>query len=324
MKKSVSFSSQELATKINGTHFGSVIPEIKNFCPSNQPLEKAVTFMSGKYISIEDAKKFDLLILDKSGAEKLISKGFNKSHIVVDNTQLASLQLTEIFFETSNYNSFFHQNSNIDSSVKIGANTLIHPSAVIYPNVQIGSNTIIHAGVIIREDSIIGDSCIIQPNCVIGADGFGYIPDPKLGLKAVPQVGNVIIGNRVDIGANSCIDRATIGSTIIGDGTKIDNLVQIGHNVIIGKNCIICGQVGIAGSCTIGDQVVFAGKSGSVDHIKIASKVRIGACSTVLSDILEPGDYSGSPAIKASLFYRNLVHIKNLHNIISEFKKKLA
>jgi len=158
---------------------------------------------------------------------------------------------------------------------------------------------LIHARVVLREDIEISDGVILQPGAVIGADGFGYIADPKRGLVTVPQIGTVILDAAVEVGANSCIDRATLGRTLIGQGTKLDNLVQVAHNSRIGSYSLLCAQVGIAGSSTIGNNVVLGGHSGVGDHVKIVDNVRVAAKAGVIQDISKPGDYGGYPAVPA-------------------------
>jgi UDP-3-O-[3-hydroxymyristoyl] glucosamine N-acyltransferase len=186
----------------------------------------------------------------------------------------------------------------------VGANSQIHPHVCLYSHVHIGKNCIIHAGAVVREHCRIADHCVIQPGAIIGADGFGYVPDAEIGLKPVPQIGVVELEDRVDIGANACVDRAALGRTLIRRSSKLDNLVQVGHNVQIGQYSILCGQVGIAGSCTIGDRVTLGGQSGVADHVEIGSDIRIAAKSGVTSVLREKGDYAGYPAMNARLWRR--------------------
>lgn len=200
----------------------------------------------------------------------------------------------------------------IGKDVRLDECVVIHPHVVIYEGAHIGARTIIHSGAAIREFVSIGPDNIIQNGAVIGADGFGYIPDPKQGLVAVPQIGTVRTNDFVDIGANSCVDRATLGTTRIGSRTKLDNQVQVGHNVTIGSNSILCGQVGIAGSCKIGNRVVLGGNAGVADHITIVDGARFGAKAGVHGDVKKPGDYVGYPLIPAKgwkRWYRHLLEV---------------
>jgi bifunctional UDP-N-acetylglucosamine pyrophosphorylase/glucosamine-1-phosphate N-acetyltransferase len=192
----------------------------------------------------------------------------------------------------------------------IGTNFTMHPHARIQEDVTIGDSVTLHGGVSIRHGTQIKDRVTIHDNSVIGADGFGYTPDPKVGLRKVPQLGIVEIESDVEIGANTCIDRGAFGPTVIGQGTKIDNLVQIGHNVTIGKFCIVCGNAAIGGSTKIGNKVVIGGKVGIADHMTVADGIRVGGGAAVITPLVEQGDYLGFPAIPASEWLRLQVTLR--------------
>jgi UDP-3-O-[3-hydroxymyristoyl] glucosamine N-acyltransferase len=182
----------------------------------------------------------------------------------------------------------------IEDEVVIGEGTKIFPNVYIGRNVKIGKDCLIYPNVTIRENAILGDRVILQPGVVIGGDGFGFATVEGVNQK-IPQIGNVILGNDVEIGANTTIDRATANSTVIGDGTKIDNLVQVAHNVQMGKNCIIVALVAIAGSAQIGDSVVIGGQTGVAGHIKIGNNVMIGAQAGVSSSVEDGQKIGGNP-----------------------------
>ncbi|NLW47519.1 MAG: UDP-3-O-(3-hydroxymyristoyl)glucosamine N-acyltransferase [Firmicutes bacterium] len=183
----------------------------------------------------------------------------------------------------------------IGDNVTIGKGTIIYPGAVIEDQVIIGEKSVIHSNVVIRKESIIGNKVQIHAGTVIGADGFGYVTEKGKHFK-VPQVGKVVIEDDVEIGANSAIDRSTTGVTLVKRGTKIDNLVQIGHNCVLGEDCLLCGQVGMAGSAKLGDRVIMAGKAGVVGHILVDHDTVIAACSLAINS-LPPNSYvSGVPA----------------------------
>ncbi len=205
--------------------------------------------------------------------------------------------------------------SYISEKAKIGNGTQIQPQVFIGKNVKIGDNCIIYSGAKIYDYCVIGDNCIIHSNSVIGSDGFGFQPT-KDGYQKIPQLGNVVLENNVEIGSNCSIDRGTIGSTIIGEGTKIDNLIQIAHNVKIGKNNVIAAQAGIAGSTVIGDWNMIGGQTGIVGHIKIGNQVRIQAQSGVNASVEDGQTIYGSPAIAAGDYRRNYVHFRNLTEIV--------
>ncbi|OIV92586.1 hypothetical protein TanjilG_07577 [Lupinus angustifolius] len=212
------------------------------------------------------------------------------------------------FHKWHNGGGIFHESASIHSTSLLQVGAIVHSHSVIAPNVVIASGTVVGPSVIIAHSTSIGfnvslsncsigDSCVIHNGVCIGQDGFGFYVDGDGNMIKKPQTLNVIVGNRVEIGANTCIDRGSWRDTVIGDNTKIDNLVQIGHNVVIGKNCMLCGQVGIAGSATIGDYVTMGGRVAVRDHVSIASKVRLAAMSCITKDIKESGDYGGFPAV---------------------------
>lgn len=183
----------------------------------------------------------------------------------------------------------------IGANVTIGKGSIIYPGAVIEDGVVIGEHTIIHSNVVIRKDCRIGNNVQIHAGTIIGADGFGYVTDKGKHFK-VPQVGIVVIEDDVEIGANVAIDRSTTGVTLVKRGTKIDNLVQIGHNCVLGEDCLLCGQAGMAGSAKLGDRVTLAGKAGVVGHVLIGHDSVIAACSLAINS-LPPNSYvSGIPA----------------------------
>jgi UDP-3-O-[3-hydroxymyristoyl] glucosamine N-acyltransferase len=208
----------------------------------------------------------------------------------------------------------------VGKNAKIGARTVLHPHVVLYEGASIGTECILHSGVTVREFCTLQDRSVVQNGAIIGADGFGYYHDPAQGLVAVPQIGTVVLATGVDVGANSCIDRATFGTTRVETGTKIDNLVQIGHNNKIGKHSIVCGQVGIAGSCTIGDQVVLGGATKVGDHLHIASGVRTGGASNVRNSVTERGDYAGDGPLPKAQWLRVSALTRQLPKILGDLK----
>lgn len=211
----------------------------------------------------------------------------------------------------------------VEDGAVIGDNTIIYPNVYIGKNVQIGMFCIIYPNVVIREDCVLKNKVILQPGCVIGSDGFGYVFNGK--HEKIPQMGDVILEDDVEIGANTTIDRAKFNHTIVGANTKIDNLVQIAHNVKMGMSCIAVSQVGIAGSTEVGNGVIFAGQAGISGHIKIGDGAVIGPQTGVISDV-KPGDkIMGSPAMPYGDFMRLNVIFKKLPELYKELtnlKKK--
>ena len=199
----------------------------------------------------------------------------------------------------------------VAKSAKLGNNVSIGAFVSIGEDVEIGDDTLIYPNVSIYDGSRIGKRCILHSGVVIGSDGYGFVQTAGRHQK-IPQVGIVRIEDDVEIGSNSCVDRAALGETVIGEGTKIDNLVQIGHNVRIGKHCLIVAQVGIAGSTEIGDYVVFAGQSGAAGHLKIGDRAQIGACAAVFHDVPEGAKVAGNPAIPFREYARRDMMLKRL------------
>lgn len=216
--------------------------------------------------------------------------------------------------------------SYIGKKCHIGTNAKIYPHAYIGDNVIMGNNCIIHSGAKICSDTRIGNNCEIFPGAVIGADGFGFAPQPDGTYKSIPQIGNVILEDNVSIGSNTTVDCATMGSTIIRKGAKIDNQVQIAHNVIIGENTVIAAQTGISGSTEIGKNCVIAGKAGIVGHIKIADHTTIGANTGISKSIKKPGEtLFGYMAMEVKDFLRSYTLFKNLDALekrVKELEKK--
>jgi UDP-3-O-[3-hydroxymyristoyl] glucosamine N-acyltransferase len=256
----------------------------------------------------------------------------NRAIIKVANPDLAMIKVLEAFdpgipeiSKTIHATAVVEDSATIQEGAKIGAgcyighNVVIGKNVMIYPNVtimddtSIGDGSIIWPGTVIRERSIIGRNCIFHINVSIGADGFGYRPrEDGRGLAKVPQIGNVVIGNEVEIGANSCVDRGKFSSTIIGDGCKIDNLVQIAHNCVMGRSCIMAGHSGLAGSVTLGDGVVIGGSASIKDHTTIHSGATVGAGSGVIGDVEAGATVLGYPACDAREKLKQWVAVKKL------------
>jgi len=197
----------------------------------------------------------------------------------------------------------------VHSGAVLGKEVVVGSGAVVGPSVSIGQSTRIGYNVVLSNCSV-GEFCTIHNGACIGQDGFGFFVDEDGQVKKKPQMLNARIGDHVEIGSNTCIDRGSWRETLIGDHTKIDNLVQIGHNVVIGKCCMICGQVGIAGSATLGDYITLGGRVAIRDHVSIVSKVRLAANSSVTKDIQKPGDYGGFPAVPINEWRRQTANLR--------------
>lgn len=309
-------SLQEINAVLNGTIVGNTSHSISAPEQIERAKENHITFIGNK--------KYEKFWADSNASIAVVNEdisiepGDNKAFIKVKNAELAMSQVLEFFapppphFEYAIHpTAVIHSSAKIGEGTRIGAHTYIGKDVVIgknttiYANVSIldestiGNETIIWNGAVVRERCHVGSHCILHPNSTIGADGFGFRPCPERGLVKVPQIGNVILGNWVEIGANSCVDRAKFSSTILGDGCKIDNLVQIGHNSILGRFCIMAGNSGLAGSVTLGDGVIIGGSASIKDHVTIGSGAIVGAGSGVAADVPAGKTMLGYPAVEA-------------------------
>lgn len=333
---------KQIAEILNAEIQGSIDGFVHGICPIDTPEAGHLAFIHGKsvqnVIKALDGSTLGAVLVEKGLDVSVVDP--NVTLIIVSNPLGALVTLVPLFFEDEDFESHLSPKADIHPSatigkrprigafVSIGAEVVlgddvtIHPQAVIYPRARIGSRTTIHAGAVIREGVVVGSDVIIQNGAVIGADGFGYIPDPVVGVRHVPQVGIVELADRVEIGANACIDRGTLGKTSIGLATKIDNLVQMGHNVVVGSFSFVCGVTGIAGSCTIGNQVTIGGHCGIADHITICDRTRFAGLSGITRDITEPGDYGGFPAMPARIWRRQVAGMRWLPRIVKYLRNQ--
>lgn len=324
-----SYSIQEINEVINGVIYGTTSQSIT----ATEQLEKATT----SEISFIGNKKYEKYWSTSNASIAVVNEdisiepGENRAFIKVKNADLAMSQILALFAPpTPIFRSNIHKTATIDETaviaegakigagcyigpkVEIGANATIYPNVTILDECTIGKNTIIWSGTVVRERCHIGSDCIIHPNATIGADGFGFRPCTEKGLVKIPQIGNVIIGNGVEIGANSCVDRGKFSSTILGDGCKIDNLVQIGHNSKLGKFCIMAGNSGLAGSVTLGNGVIIGGSASIKDHTTIGDGAVIGAGSGVIGDVPAGKTMLGYPAVEARDALKQWATLKRL------------
>ncbi|MCL2132112.1 MAG: UDP-3-O-(3-hydroxymyristoyl)glucosamine N-acyltransferase [Lentimicrobiaceae bacterium] len=208
----------------------------------------------------------------------------------------------------------------IGKNAVIGDDVNIYPQAFVGDGVQIGEGTVLYAGVKVYEDCVVGNECMLHAGCVIGADGFGFMPNEKGVYEKIPQLGNVVIGDNVEIGANTCIDRSTVGSTLIGNGVKIDNLVQIAHNCIIGENTVIAACCGIAGSVKIGKNCVLGGQVGVKDHVTIGNYVIAGSQCGIHKNIPDKQTVLGSPAMEGKKMLKIFAALNFLPDMVSKMR----
>ena len=332
----------ELAEVARGRVSGDGSVVIKDAAPVEEAGVGHITFIANpKYLKFLSETGASAVIVSKDLADKAQARA--KNLLVAADPYLAFARVLGVLRPSTMPGPGVHERAivsegvTLGDKVSIGAGAVIEEGArlgdrvIIYPGVYVGERTtvgedsVLHANVSIREDVTIGCRVVVHLGSAIGGDGFGYAKDGLVNVK-VPQTGTVIIEDDVEIGSSSTVDRATIGATVIGEGTKIDNLVQIAHNVRIGRNCIIVAQAGLAGSCSIGDDVTVAGQSAITGHIHVESGSTIGAKSAVTHTIKKAGVYTGFPATDHGKWLRTqavLAKLPELRKRIEELEKKI-
>lgn len=263
--------------------------------------------ISTTLIKVEDAYKAFSQLLEYYNQVKLMKSGIEQPSVISDGVTYGS----DLYLGSFCY---------IGKNVVIGKNVKIYPNSFIGDNVTIGDNCVFFAGVRIYSETVIGNNCTIHSGTIIGSDGFGFAPQEDGTYKKVPQIGNVIIEDDVEIGACSTIDRATLGSTIIRKGVKLDNHIQVAHNVEIGENTVIASQTGIAGSTKIGKNCMIGGQVGIVGHITIGNNVKIQAQSGIGKSLGDSEVVQGSPAFNYGDFAKSFVHFRNLPKIVADIE----
>ncbi|MDX1544476.1 MAG: UDP-3-O-(3-hydroxymyristoyl)glucosamine N-acyltransferase [Christiangramia sp.] len=336
------YTAAQIAEILEGTVQGNPEVEVSELAKIEEGSEGSLTFLSNpKYTSFLYTTNASITIINNDFE---IDQPVNTTLIKVKDAYKAFSTLLEYYnqiklnksgiedpsfiSETAKYGEglYFGSFSYMGENVVIGENVKIYPNAYIGDNVKIGNNVTIFAGVKIYSESLIGNNCTIHSGAVIGADGFGFSPGDTGEYSKVPQIGNVIIEDNVDIGAVTTIDRATLGSTIIRQGVKLDNHIQIAHNVEIGENTAIAAQTGIAGSTKIGKNCLIGGQVGIAGHLNIGNRVKIQAQSGIGRDIKDDEMLQGSPAISYSNYNKSYIHFKNLPqtmNTLHQLEKKI-
>lgn len=326
------FSAKNIAAFLNGTIEGDPDVIVTSIAKIEEGKAGDLSFLSNmlyeKYFYTSNSS----IILINNDFEP--NQKVNATLIRVENAYQAFADLLELYQKTISSpkgiepQSFIDNTATIEENVyvgaftyiaknaKIGKDSKIYPNVFIGENVKIGENTVISSGARIYYNCIVGSNCIIHSNTVIGSDGFGFAPQQDTNYKKVPQIGNVIIEDFVEIGSNTSIDRATMGSTIIRKGVKLDNLIQVAHNVEIGENTVIAAQTGIAGSSKIGKNCMIGGQCGIAGHLTIADDVKIAAQSGIGNNITQKGEVvQGSPAFSIKNYQKSYVVFKNLPDL---------
>ncbi|MBL0102793.1 MAG: UDP-3-O-(3-hydroxymyristoyl)glucosamine N-acyltransferase [Bacteroidetes bacterium] len=338
------FTAKQIGDLLKGRIEGNPDVKVSRLDKIEEGSEGGLTFLANpKYAPFIYTTKASVIIIDESFQ---LEQPVSSTLVRVENAYQAFVQLLDIYNQIKTDKKGIEQPSFIASSAKVGENCYvgafayignnaklgknvkIYPQAYVGDNVVIGDNTTLFAGVRIYSDCVIGAEVTIHTGTVIGADGFGFTPNSNNEYKKVAQIGNVIIEDHVEIGANTTIDRATLGSTIIRKGVKLDNLIQIAHNVEIGENTVIAAQTGVAGSTKIGKDCMIGGQVGIVGHITIADKVKIAAQSGVGSSVTTEGEIlQGSPAFNIGDYKRTYVVFRKLPALekkIAELEQMIA
>ena len=322
------FTANQIAEILEGEIEGNENAEVYKLSKIEEGEEGSLTFLSNlKYTPFIYSTKASITIVNKGFVPE---RKINTTLIKVDDSYKAFSKLLEFYNEVKlnklgiESPSFISESAKIGKDIYLGAfsylgnnvtigdNVKVYPNVYIGDNVSIGRNTTIFAGSKIYSETIIGESCTVHSGAIIGADGFGFAPNKEGVFSKVPQIGNVIIEDNVDIGAATTIDRATLGSTIIRKGVKLDNQIQIAHNVEIDENTVIAAQTGIAGSTKIGKNCMIGGQAGIAGHLTIGNNVRIQAQSGIGRNIKDNESLQGSPAFGYSDFYKSYVYFKKL------------
>jgi UDP-3-O-[3-hydroxymyristoyl] glucosamine N-acyltransferase len=335
----MTITAADLARQLQGEVVGDGATAITGFAPADTAKAGDLTFAENDaYLAKAEQSAASAILV--SGE----AKSSRKTLIRVRNARVAFAKALPLFFPEPHMTPGIHPSAVIAPSATVDATAHVGPLCVVGERVRIGPRSVLEGGNHLGADCVLGEDVRLFPNAVlyprtevghrvrihagavIGADGFGYVFDEGRHLK-VPQIGNVIIQDDVEIGANSAVDRAALGSTVIGQGTKIDNLVQVGHNVTLGEHCILCGQVGIAGSTRVGRYVTMAGQVGVAGHLKIGDKATLGAQSGVMNDVPDGENWLYAPAQPARQVKRMLIAMQRLPELlrrVGELERQLA
>lgn len=336
------FTAEQIAGILEGEVVGNPTVEVSELAKIEEGKEGTLTFLANpKYKPFIYSTKASITIVN---ADFETEEDLSTTLIKVDDAYGAFTKLLEYYNQIKLNKAGVEQPSHISDSamlgdncyvgafayigdnVKLGDNVKIYPSAYIGDNVTISDNSIVFSGGKIYSECIIGKNCVINSGAIIGADGFGFAPNEKGEYSKVPQIGNVILEDFVDVGAGTTIDRATLGSTVIRRGVKLDNQIQIAHNVEIGKNTVIAAQTGVAGSTKIGENCQIGGQVGIVGHITIGNNVKIQAQSGIGRHVKDNEVLQGSPALTYGDYNKSYVYFKNLPKIvknINDLEKKV-
>ena len=330
------FTAQQIAELIKGRVEGDKDAKVSSFAKIEEGHEGAISFLSNKkYLHYIYETKSSVVLVDESLA---LERNVNCTLIRVKSAYEAVAQLLQLYESMKPRKRGISDLAFIDPTATIGEdcyigpfayvgpkcvigdNSIIHPHAALGDNVIVGKKTEIHSNAVIYHDCKVGNRCILHAGCVIGADGFGFAPSEN-GYDKIPQIGIVTIEDDVEIGANTCVDRSTMGSTFIRNGVKLDNLVQIAHNTDIGANTVMSSQVGVAGSTKVGEWCMFGGQVGISGHITIGNKVMLGAQSGVPGSIKDGQQLIGTPPMEMRSYFKSQAIFRRLPEMYNEINK---
>lgn len=334
------FSAQQIAALLGGKLYGDGNKTVSDVAPIEHASEGKLCFLcEEKYMQYLSDTQASVVLVTESllGGKEPQSKA---AVIAVENARSAMGQLLQLVAKALNpprhgveqpcyisegvdvsEDAYIGAFAYIGKNVRLGKGVQIYPNTYIDDNVQIGDGTILYAGVKVYYNCVVGKGCILHAGVVVGADGFGFEPDAQGVNQKLPQIGNVVIEDDVEIGANTTIDRAMMGSTRIHRNVKIDNLVQVAHNVEVGESTFLCAQVGIAGSTKVGSHCILAGQVGVAGHIEIADRCVFGAQAGIAGSVRKAGMYQGSPAIDAMNWRRSSIGFKQLPDLIRKINQ---
>ncbi len=335
------FTATQIAGILEGEIEGDETVEVSKLSKIEEGTKGSLTFLSNpKYTSYIYSTEASITIVDKTfEAEASITttlirvtdayKAFSQllEYYNIEKMNKKGIEQPSFISESATYGEDIYLGAfaYIGNNVTLGDNVKVYPNAYIADNVTIGNNVTLFAGAKVYSETSIGNDCVIHSGAIVGADGFGFVPNQEGEYAKIPQTGNVIIEDHVDIGAGTTIDRATLGATIIRRGVKLDNQIQIGHNVEIGAHTVIAAQTGVAGSTKIGKYCLIGGQVGVAGHLVIGDKVRIQAQSGIGRNIKDGEIIQGSPALAYSDYNKSYVHFRNLPKIVDriyELEKK--
>lgn len=338
----VLFTSGDLASRLQGELRGPATIKLRGLEALDAAGSEHLSFVrDAKFWHMWSASRCGAALVSHRAAENAPPPG-ERAQIIVPDADTALIQILSLIAPPPRFAPGIHESAVVDPTATISPAAHLGPGVVVGPRsfvaegaavlanvvlgaeVNIGRHSVIHPGVVIQDRCVLGEHVILHPGVVVGADGFGYYPDPRTRVPIkIPHIGNVVIEDHVEIGANTTIDRGKFGATRIGAGTKIDNLVQIAHNCRIGKCCLICGMCGLSGSVTLGDGVTLAGRVGIADNRSVGAGATIGGGSGVMDDVPPGETWLGHPARPVRHMLRVIASMHQLPDLASEVRKLL-